>query len=150
MALKGQEFVDEVLQKIKEIKKACQIVNEPYMESGNSLKQGAIRECIFEANLREDYSRKTTFASDFAIAEPFGIDSVLETYKTAVAQWCDNKEYFAELILVTNQNAWYFDARKQADWSKLYIELYYTTRDLFFDHLGDNQEAMDYYYDYVD
>lgn len=145
----NKEFTDKIKQGLDNIKAQCKITNIAFTE-GTVFQNAAIREARFEQNLREDYKRQTTFAKDFAIAERFGKNAVLDTFKRSVHNFRDNKEYFAEMILVTNFLCWYFNFHKQDDWSKLYAELYYLSRDLYFEYLGSNQEAMDYYYNYVD
>lgn len=146
----NKEFTDKLKQGLDNIKEQCKITNIAHREDNNVFRNAAIREARFEHNLRKDYKRQTTFASDFALAERFGKSAVLDTFKRSVRNFRNNKEYFAEMILVTNFLCWYFNFHKQDDWSKLYAELYYLSRDLYFEYLGTNQEAMDYYYNYVD
>lgn len=113
----------------------------------------------FEANLREDYERKTTFTSDFSIAEwcyytKDGLTAIKDTLKNALTCWKDNVEYFAELIIAINMKAWEHAARGNHAWGNLYSELYYFVREMYFDWYDDKHKdhgkAMDYYFDYVD
>lgn len=108
----------------------------------------------FEANLRNDYKRKTTYTSDFSIAEwcvPIeGIKSVLDTFTKAIKYNVDNIEWMAEIIIVTNMKAWEHNARGNHKWATLYSELYLFAKDLYFDWYDGNDEAIQYYYDYVD
>lgn len=111
----------------------------------------------FEANLREDYKRKTTFTSDFSIAEWCECvehGAVLDTFKRAITEWKDNIEYFAELLLALNMKSWEHHARKHKVWSALYAELFYLAKDLYFEWFdtsnSKHDKAMEYYYDYVD
>jgi len=112
----------------------------------------------FEANLREDYERKTTYTSDFSIAEwcvPVeGMKAIASTLRNALTIWRDNIEFFAEIIIVLNMKSWEHAARGNNEYGKMYSDLYYMVRDLYFDWFDkDNKQhdkAMEYYYDYVD
>lgn len=46
------------------------------------------------------------FMQDFLIAERFGVEAVKDTYKRAFAEWKDNVEYFASLVLTLNHRIW--------------------------------------------
>lgn len=112
----------------------------------------------FERNLRADYERKTTYTSDFSIAEwcvPIdGMQAVASTLRNALTNWRDDVEFFAEIIMVLNMKSWEHAARKNNQYGKMYSDLYYMVRDLYFDWFGeDNKQhdkAMEYYFNYVD
>ena len=112
----------------------------------------------FEMNLREDYSRKTTYTSDFSIAEwcvPIeGMSSIADTLKNAPNNWRDDIEFFAEIVIVLNMKAWEHSARGNQNYSRMYSELYLMAKDLYFDWFDEensqHDEAVRYYYDYVD
>ena len=115
-------------------------------------------EINFEANLRDDYKRKTTYTSDFSIAEWFvpaeGMSAIADTLRNALTDWRDNIEFFAEIIIVLNLKSWEHHARGNNKYSKMYSELYLMAKDLYFDWFDkDNEQhdkAMEYYYDCVD
>ena len=115
-------------------------------------------EINFEANLREDYKRKTTYTSDFSIAEwcvPVdGMSAIADTLRDALTNWRDNIEFFAELIIVLNLKSWEHHARGNNEYSQMYAELYYNVKHLYFDWYDEDNEhhykAMNYYYDYID
>lgn len=119
---------------------------------------GAWCEKNFEANLREDYERKTTYTSDFSIAEwcvPIeGNHAIANTLKSAMDNWKDNIEFFAEIVIVLNMKSWEHYARKNMKYSKMYAELYYMVKDLYFDWFDEShekhEEAIEYYMNYVD
>jgi len=119
---------------------------------------GAWCEKNFEANLREDYERKTTYTSDFSIAEwcvPVeGMSAIASTLRNALTNRRDDVGFFAEIIIVLNLKSWEHATRKNVHYSKMYSDLYYMARDLYFDWFDeDNKQhdkAMEYYYDYVD
>ena len=119
---------------------------------------GAWCERNFELNLRSDYERKTTYTSDFSIAEwcvPIeGMSAIASTLRNALMNWRDDVEFFAEIIIVLNMKSWEHTARKNNQYGQMYSDLYYMVRDLYFDWFDkDNKQhdkAMEYYYDYVD
>lgn len=112
----------------------------------------------FEANLREDYKRQTTFTSDFSLAEwcvPIeGMQAIASTLRNALMNWRDNIEFFAEIIIVLNMKAWEHSARENHQYAEMYSELYLDAKCLYFDWFAsDNKqhnEAVQYYDDYVD
>ena len=112
----------------------------------------------FEKNLREDYSRKTTYTSDFGIAEwcvpAEGMNAIADTLQNALGNWRDNIEWFAEILLVVNLKSWEHAARHNNEYGKMYSELFYMVQALYFDWFdSDNKQhdkAMEYYYNYVD
>ena len=126
-------------------------IRDPFM-------YGALCERNFEANLRKDYECKTTYTSDFSIAEwcvPVeGMNAIASTLRNALTNWRDNVEFFAEIIIVLNMKSWEHAARKNNQYGKMYSDLYYMVRDLYFDWFDkDNKQhdkAMEYYYKYVD
>ena len=112
----------------------------------------------FEANLREDYERKTTYTADFSIAEwcvPIeGMSAIASTLHDALTYWHDNIKTFAEIIIVLNMKSWEHAARGNKEYSKMYSELYLNAKCLYFDWFNENHEdhskAVEYYYQFVD
>lgn len=111
----------------------------------------------FELNLRDDYTRKTTFTSDLSLAEwceSMESGAVLDTLARCLKEWHDNIEYFAELIIAVNMKCWEHHARKNPEWSAFYVDLYYIVKDLYFDWFDESnpksEDAVRYYMDYVD
>ena len=119
---------------------------------------GAWCERNFEMNLREDYERKTTYTSDFSIAEwcvPVeGMSAIADTLKNALDNWRDDIEFFAEILLVVNLKSWEHAARGNNEYGKMYSELYYMVKSLYFDWFDeshkDHKKATQYYFDYID
>jgi len=119
---------------------------------------GAWCERNFEMNLREDYERKTTYTSDFSIAEwcvPVdGMAAISTTLRNALENWQNNIEFFAEILLVINLKSWEHAARGNNEYGKMYSELFYMVQALYFDWFDESNkkhaEAIQYYYDYVD
>lgn len=164
--MKKSEFnkrVAEIITNISELIKANPVEDltedyKTYGRNGGVFGYSTVMEYNFERNLREDYSRKTTFTYDFSIAEWFvkveGLEAIYSTFRNAATEWRDNIEYFAELIIVINMKSWEMHARGHKNWSCLYAELYYAAKDLFFEWFDDrhpkSNEAIDYYLKYVD
>lgn len=52
------------------------------------------------------YKPKTTFYTDFSIADAFGADAITDAYKRAFEQWHNDTEYITELTMVLNWKIW--------------------------------------------
>ena len=81
------------------------------------------------------YEFKTTFWSDFTIADAFGPKAVEDTYKRAFGEWRDEVEYVTELVLVLNWKCWDHYETGRRELSALYSDLYYQARDWCLDNL---------------
>lgn len=145
----------QLMQKITDaVKAATENIKTERIDFGmftNPFRYGAWCEKNLEANLREDYKRKTTFACDFGIAEWCGgKKAVIDTFQRAIKEWKNNIEYFAELIISVQNKAWEMNARDYIGWSMLYSELYYIAKEAYFDWFEGNEIAEQYYFSYVD
>lgn len=135
---------------------------KPFAQKYGGLQGGLVYgmwcEKNFETNLREDYKRKTTYTCDFSIAEwcvPVeGMSAIASTLRNALTNWRDNIEFFAEIVIVINMKSWEHAARNNNQYGKMYSDLYYMVRDLYFDWFNNSNkqhnEAMKYYFEYVD
>ena len=88
------------------------------------------------------YKQITTFFMDFSVADKFGISAIKDTYKRAFEYWKNDYKYLTELSMVLNRKCWYF-AEENEDYSNLYADLYYKTRDYALENLKD--EDLQYY-----
>lgn len=52
------------------------------------------------------YKPITTFYMDFSIADRFGIDAILDTYKRAMKDWKRDYRYLTELVMALNWKIW--------------------------------------------
>lgn len=59
------------------------------------------------------YQPKTTFWSDFTIADAFGIKAIKDTYNRAFNEWNSNVEYITELCLILNWKIWYWNEKNE-------------------------------------
>lgn len=54
------------------------------------------------------YKCQTTFWMDFSIADAFGKDAIIDTYKRAFKEWKTNIIYLTELSLILNWKLWHW------------------------------------------
>lgn len=71
-----------------------------------------------------DYECKTTFWSDFSIAERFGAEAVKDTYKRARAEWEKDRVYGIELSMILYHKCWYWYGKQNEKLSRLYAKLW--------------------------
>lgn len=91
---------------------------------------------------------KTTFWSDFTIADAFGIDAIKDTYKKAFNEWKTNVEYITELSIIMNLKCWWHYERNNYVYSKLYADLYYKVDGWCKRHLKGKD--FEYYFNMTD
>ena len=94
-----------------------------------------------------EYRFKTTFWSDFSIADRFGIEAIKDTYRRAFQEWRTDYIYLTELAMVMNWKCWYY-FEKDDEKCQLYSELYYNTRDYALDNLKGKE--LKYYIETTD
>lgn len=105
----------------------------------NALENGMLMEMVFEAIADETgYQRKTTFASDFGIADCYGTDAVKDTYKRALESWKTDIEYMTELCLALNWACWYHYDNGNIELSMLYSDLYHECDEYILDNFKDD------------
>ena len=88
------------------------------------------------------YQPKTTFWSDFSIADAFGESAVKDTYNRAFNDWKNNAEYITELTLILNWKIWYWKDKNEA-LARLYDKLWGETDQWCMDNLKD--EDLQYF-----
>ena len=93
------------------------------------------------------YEEKTTFWTDFSIAERFGADAVLDTYKRAFEEWKHDYIYLTELVMVLNHKIWQWYESNEA-LARLYNELWERTDNYACENLTDNE--LVYFYNTTD
>ena len=150
----------EFNQQVANFKNEIEIVPSPL--SAEELKmRGCTNPLIYgrwcEYNMEKNLfriKREYTFTSDLSIAEWFlpieGIEATFDTIKRCLELCYDDFKAFGELVVTVNLKAWEHAARKNESWSKWYSEMYYLLKDLYFEHFTGNEEAIDYYFEYVD
>ena len=93
------------------------------------------------------YEPKTTFWSDFSIADAFGPRAVMDTFNRAFMEWRENHEYLAELALVLNHKSWAWND-KDVVLCGVYCSLYDRVDRWARNNLKD--EMLDYYLATID
>lgn len=86
---------------------------------------------------------KTTFWSDFGIAERFGEGAVEDTYKRAVKEWGKSIEYMTALSITLNHKIWETYTKSRA-LGRLYDRLWRECEDYIF--ACEDEEADDIKY----
>ena len=76
---------------------------------------------VFDSEAMFGYKQKTTFFTDFSIADNFGVNAIKDTYKRAFKDWKSNTEYITELVMVLNWKIWQWYGKNDE-----YAELYNT------------------------
>ena len=69
---------------------------------------------VFELNVPQTnpmfemigYTPRTTFWSDFSIADWFGAEAIKETYERVFSEWSGYVIYMTELVMVLNHKIW--------------------------------------------
>ena len=103
---------------------------------------------MFEWNMATElgYEPKTTFWSDFSIADRFGVNAIKDTYMRAFNEWKNEYEYLTELVMVLNHKSWQFANNDEL--CELYAELYYQTLNYAYDNLKG--EELSYFLEVTD
>ena len=91
---------------------------------------------------------KTTFWSDFSIADHFGPGAVQDTYNRAFKEWHSDCEYLTELVIVLNHKIWQHYEKDNSILSHLYDKLWRDTADYAVTHLKG--EDLEYYLEVTD
>lgn len=93
------------------------------------------------------YKPKTTFYTDFSIADKYGIDAIKDTYNRAFNEWHTDTEYITELTMALNWKIWEHYEHNDA-YANLYNELWEKCDNWCRDNLkGDD---LTYFYNTTD
>ena len=91
-----------------------------------------------------EYTPKTTFWSDFSIAECYGVEAIKDTYSRAKDEWKDNIEYMKEFAMVLNHKSWFYN-KKNKEFSALYSNLWTETGIFILEHFKGDEKSIRYY-----
>ena len=72
------------------------------------------------------YKPITTFYEDFSIADRFGANAILDTYKRAFKYWKNDYKYLTELVMVLNWKI-YEHYQKNDRFANIYNDLWNKT-----------------------
>ena len=94
---------------------------------------------------------KTTFWTDFTIAENCCADAIKETAQRCFNEWKTNIEYLTEFIMVLNHKSWYWN-EKNDEYMELYSNLYHKYDNLAIKYIQKNmrKEDLNYYFQTLD
>lgn len=102
---------------------------------------------------------ETTFYSDLAIAEWFGIKSIKETYKNIVQSWGSDIKYISEFALCLGWKSWEFNSdynplnmnkEYRNKIMSLYSDLFYKLQNWVDKHYKDDEKSLSYFYNKID
>ncbi len=89
----------------------------------------------------------TTFWMDFTIADQFGMDAVLDTYKRAFEGWRTDVRYLADLVVVLNHKIWqHYQTNEPL--ARLYDRLWREATNWAWEHLEGDDAT--YFFEYTD
>lgn len=94
-----------------------------------------------------NYDFKTTFWTDFSIADRYGIPAIKDTYNRAFKEWKDNYIYLTELVLVLNWKIWQWYETRES-YAEVYNELWEKADQYAMENL--HGEEMNYFIDTTD
>lgn len=89
-----------------------------------------------------EYDFKTTFWTDFSIADRYGIPAIRDTYSRAFEEWKDNYIYLTELVMVLNWKIWQWYGKIE-EFAEIYNELWEITDMYAMENL--HGEEMNYF-----
>lgn len=95
------------------------------------------------------YTPKTTFWSDFSIAECFGVKGIKDTYNRAKNEWKNNIEFMTEFAMVLNHKGWHYNEKNQ-EYCALYFDLWQEADNFIFEQFKDDEKALQYYMEVTD
>ena len=85
------------------------------------------------------YKPKTTFYTDFSIADHYGKKAIGDTFNRAFDEWQHNTEYVTELAMVLNWKSWEHYDKGNEEYTYLYSELFHLVDDWCLENLkGDD------------
>ena len=93
--------------------------------------------------LENGYEMETTFWQDFSIADAFGFNAIIDTYKRAFNEWKNDYVYLTELVIVLNHKIWQW-VEKSEPVAMLYNLLWIETDEYAREHLTGQELAYFY------
>ena len=104
---------------------------------------------LLDWNIEEltGYRPKTTFYTDFSIADRYGISTIKDTYRRAFSSWKSDYIYLTELVMALNWKIWEWYKKNEAV-ARVYNELWEKARNYAENNLKGDE--LSYYYRTVD
>ena len=94
------------------------------------------------------YKMKTTFWSDFSIADAFGTNAIQDTFDRAFEEWKTDYVYLTELVIVTNWKLWEHYRKGNDKYARLYDKLWRICDNYAIENLKD--EELSYFLECTD
>ena len=94
------------------------------------------------------YTPKTTFYTDFSIADNFGAEAIKGTYYRAFTHWKKNVEYVTELVMALNWKIWEHYHSGNEKIARLYDQLWREASEWCCENLEG--EDLEYYFRTID
>lgn len=93
------------------------------------------------------YKPKTTFYTDFSIADAYGVNAIIDTYNRAFDAWKEDYVFLTELMMVLNWKFW-----EHYQKNDLYTSLYYALWRAADDYARENLKGdeLTYFYETID
>lgn len=88
------------------------------------------------------YKPFTTFYEDFSIADAFGVNAIIDTYKRAFKEWKHDYKYITEFIMALNWKIHEHYGRND-EYAEVYDGLWREADEWAMENLKD--EALQYY-----
>lgn len=92
------------------------------------------------------YEPKTTFYTDFSLAELFGEKGIRDTFNLAFNEWKNNTVYITEFTMALNWKCWEHESNPPL--LELYLELYEKADEWCVNNLTGND--LEYFYQTTD
>lgn len=93
---------------------------------------------------------ETTFHIDFDIAEHYGMEDVIDTFKRAFKEWKKDIEYVTELGIVMNERCWFWYHHGREELSKYYADRWYEIKDYVYKAKCFKEEDRNYFFKMTD
>ena len=111
------------------------------------MEQIVIKVPVWNIESETGYKPMTTFWQDFSIADAFGINAVVDTFKRAFEEWKGNYKYLTELVMVLNHKIWQW-YKKNASLAKVYNKVWELADGYAVNNLKDKE--LEYFYRVTD
>ena len=109
---------------------------------------------VMQLNILNDFKLEKKFCEEFCKAEwmyTFNKDfNHVENAFNSCIEKCDDYKTLGELVIVVNLKSWEHASRKNNEWGRMYAEMYYYTKDVFFDKYGKDDDAVAFWYNFID
>lgn len=89
------------------------------------------------------YKPKTTFYTDFSIADAYGLEAIRDTYERAMERWKEDYVFLTELVMALNWKIWeHYETNEK--YARLYDRLWRKADSYACSHLKG--EELAYFY----